>query len=219
MSRCKSCSAPLPANTNVCRYCSVRNDIDLHEKRQYSVNNKQSGRICPQCHVNLQTIDLNLNGSFLIEHCKKCFGLFFDPGEIETMLENSVSNVFQINRELLRNINKERYQSHKKVRYIKCPVCQGWMKRKNFGYRSGVIINQCKQHGIWLESGQITHLMEWKKAGGQILHDKKSATVAHKKKAQKTQTDFGVSPSRYGNERYQPDLIESVASLVFKLFN
>ncbi len=219
MSHCKSCSAPLLANTNVCRYCGVRNDIDLHGKFQYYVNNKQSRRICPECNTHLQTIDLN--NSLLIEHCQKCFGLFFDPGEIETMLEYSVSNVFQINLELLRNINKDRYQkqNHKKIKYIKCPVCQGWMKRNNFGYRSGVIINQCKQHGIWLGSGQITHLMEWKKAGGQILHNQKSEAMKAKKNTRKIQTDFENLSPQYSHKSYQPDLIESVTSLVFKLFD
>jgi Zn-finger nucleic acid-binding protein len=40
------------------------------------------------------------------------------------------------------------------------------MSRVNFGYRSGVVIDRCTNHGIWLDSGEITHLMEWKKAGG-----------------------------------------------------
>jgi len=222
MSRCKSCSAPLSANTNVCRYCGVRNDIDLHGKLQYSVNNNQSQRICPECNTNLQTIDLNLNEPFLIEHCETCFGLFFDPGEIETMLEHSVSNVFHINRDLLRNINKERYQNQKKVRYIKCPVCQQWMKRKNFGYRSGVIINQCKQHGIWLESGEMTHLLEWKKAGGQLLDEQQTKQTLRKKSNPNIKYDASFSSTLTTQRDYSsdlPDLVETVSSLIFKLFD
>lgn len=47
------------------------------------------------------------------------------------------------------------------------------MRRMSFAYRSGVIIDQCSQHGIWLDNGEMTHLMEWKKAGGQLLHQQK----------------------------------------------
>lgn len=168
MEVCKSCSAPLPANTNICQYCGVRNDVDLQDKQQYLLETQQSERICPVCHIPLQTIDLKINGHLYIEHCSTCFGLFFDPGEIETLLDSSVSGVFSINRELIENINQERYPANHKVKYLKCPVCQVLMNRVNFGYRSGVVVDQCRAHGVWLDSGEITHLMEWKKAGGQL---------------------------------------------------
>lgn len=219
MAQCNSCSAPLLANINLCRYCGVRNDVDLHGKHQYSIHSKQSKRICPECNEHLQTIDLNLNGPFLIERCEKCFGLFFDPEEIEILLESSVSNIFHINRKLLRNINKDRYQNHKKIRYIKCPVCLILMNRVNFGHRSGVIIDQCKKHGIWLDSGEITHLMEWKKAGGQMLHEQKSAKSARKPKRPAPITDSDFPSGMNYRMSYEPTLIETVTSLVFKLFD
>jgi Zn-finger nucleic acid-binding protein len=217
MARCKSCSAPLRANTNLCRYCGVRNDVDLHGKHAFSLHSQQSERICPQCDKPLQTIDLNLNGPFLIERCTHCFGLFFDPGEIDTLLESSVSGVFDVNHELLQNINRDRYQ-HKEVKYVKCPVCRILMNRMNFGQRSGVIIDQCRTHGIWLESGEITHLMEWKKAGGEILHKHRTN---HKKPAKHTSTkkqtvDYDAI---FGNKHdSEPDVLELVSGLVFKLF-
>lgn len=217
MARCNSCSAPLPANTNRCRYCGIRNDVDLHGKHSYSLHAQQSDRLCPSCGDPLQTIDLKLNGTFLIERCEQCFGLFFDPGEIEILLESSVSNVFAINTQLLRNINKERYQ-HKQIKYVKCPVCQVLMNRVNFGHRSGVIIDQCKKHGIWLESGEITHLMEWKKAGGQIIHAQKKNTQHKKHTTKKSSPEISAITSTYSDGYNHPDLLESIASMVFKLF-
>lgn len=218
MAVCKSCSAPLPANTNICEYCGVRNDVDLQTQQNYSVAPQPSERICPNCHTRLQTIDLKVSGHLYIEHCQTCFGLFFDPGEIEILLENSVSGVLSVNWELIDNINQERYPTDNKVKYLKCPVCQVLMNRVNFGYRSGVVVDQCRAHGIWLDSGEITHLMEWKKAGGQLL--------AQQHQQQET-TDF---PLKYRDfeqlQAYQqiaddgePDLLKSLSSLVSKLFN
>jgi Zn-finger nucleic acid-binding protein len=126
----------------------------------------------------LQTIDLKINGHFYIERCDTCFGLFFDPGEVEELLESSVAGVFSANLALIDTINKERYPSDHKVKYVKCPVCQVLMNRVNFGYRSGVVADQCKAHGIWLDSGEIIHLMEWKKAGGQLLDRQKQEQTA-----------------------------------------
>jgi Zn-finger nucleic acid-binding protein len=175
MAKCNSCSAPLPANANKCVYCGTRNDVDLNSKYDYSIIRKVSDRLCPHCHKPLQVIDLDIKGLFQIERCADCFGLFFDPGKIENLLENTVSNVFDSNWRHLDAINEDRYQTDEKVKYIKCPVCQTFMNRVNFRYRSGVVIDRCTQHGIWLDSGEITHLMEWKKAGGQLMHDQQKA--------------------------------------------
>ena len=222
MSLCNTCSAPLPANTNRCIYCRTRNDVDLHALQGHSVHQSESERICPGCNIPLQTIDLKIGSAFLIEHCKQCFGLFFDPGEIENLLENSVSNVFDVNFKHLLNINRDRYQ-RRKIKYVPCPVCQVLMNRVNFGRRSGVVIDHCKKHGVWLDSGELTHLMEWKKAGGQIL-DNQSDLQPYKKRKRntKTQQSYNFSGSNYNrnhNNGSSSGFIESAVSVIFKLFD
>ena len=223
MARCKSCSAPLPANINRCTYCNVRNDVDLHGKHKYSISTKHSDRICPHCDKPLQTVKLELNGAFYIERCKTCFGLFFDPGEIETLLESSVSNVFDINLKLIKNINRDRYKKDQKVKYVKCPVCRILMNRVNFGQRSGVIIDQCREHGIWVDSGEITHLMEWKKAGGELLDEQEKARPKKNKRTSKSYIDaiepHDLSSYQHKSNSLETDLLDSVSSLVFKLFS
>lgn len=214
MARCISCSAPLLANTNVCRYCGVRNDVDLRVHRRPLAVKHTSARICPACEKPLQTIEISLQKPLSIERCETCFGLFFDPGEIDILLEQSVSQVFEVNKQLLKSINKDRYQK-KQVRYQKCPECRILMNRVNFGRHSGVVVDHCKKHGIWLESGEVVHLMEWKKAGGQVLQQQ------HKKdaSARKPALDRGRPAQLDGwCEETHPDLFESVATVVFSLF-
>lgn len=219
MAKCSSCSAPLAPNSNRCRYCNIRNDIDLHREHPYTISTNKSDRICPHCDKALQTIKLDLKKPLYIERCKDCFGLFFDLGEIDTLLESSVSNIFDINIELIKNINKERYQKKKKFSYIKCPVCQVLMNRVNYAHKSGVVIDQCKKHGIWADNGEIMHLMEWKKAGGELLHEK---ILRQPKKKKKTSPSF-TQPADYTFHSQQvngleTDLIPAVISLVYKLF-
>jgi Zn-finger nucleic acid-binding protein len=55
------------------------------------------------------------------------------------------------------------------VTYIKCPVCTKLMNRVNFGTKSGVIVDRCRDHGVWLDGGELRHLFEWMKAGGKLL--------------------------------------------------
>jgi Zn-finger nucleic acid-binding protein len=120
----------------------------------------------------LKTIDLNINGRFLIERCDECLGLFFDPNELETVLEATVANVFTINRSQLESINALK-RSDYGVSYLKCPVCSTIMNRVNFGVKSGVIIDRCREHGVWLDGGELRHLFEWMKAGGKLLQQER----------------------------------------------
>jgi len=169
MANCSNCSAPLPQGSLLCEYCGSRNDIDLKGVNYYTTHEADSERICPRCKINLQTIDLKLNGKFLIERCDQCLGLFFDPGELEALLDATVSNVFTINRGTLDSINSTMRAHEYGITYIPCPVCEKLMNRVNFGAQSGVIVNRCREDGVWLDGGDLRHLFEWMKAGGKIL--------------------------------------------------
>lgn len=222
MAKCTSCSAPLPANTQYCSYCGVRNDIDLHGKHDYQIVDTTSERTCPECEQKLQTIALDSAGSLHIDRCASCFGLFFDAGEIETLLDSAVAPVVTVNLEWLGNINLDRYPKNATVKYLKCPVCKTLMNRVIYGYRSGVVIDQCKSHGIWLDGGQISHLLEWKKAGGQILNQQKIAAKQAQASAEKARQafrkDYSAPEYRFGGQTVDGDLLESVAGLIFKIF-
>ncbi len=212
MANCNSCSAPLPANTNKCPYCGTYNDVDLHSKYDYVVLQQQSDKSCPHCEKPLQTIDVNFNGSFLIERCPACFGFFLEKGQIEILLNKAVADVSAINLQHLDNINKDRYQSTK-VKYIKCPVCHVLMNRVNFGQRSGVVVDRCIYNGIWLDCGEITHLMEWKKAGGQLLTEQqKSAGYSNGHNADNR-------PLQLSNDiALETTMVESIISVISGLF-
>ena len=173
MARCQWCTAPLPPGAALCRYCGRRNDVDLQGIHEFTVAEPASPRICPACEVPMQTLDLRLGGTFYVERCERCLSLFFDPNEIETLLEKSASSVFQIDRVRLEEITRGRREPPSQTRYYRCPVCRTAMNRVNFGARSGVVIDQCPRHGMWLEGGELRRLLEWKKAGGQILDQRR----------------------------------------------
>jgi Zn-finger nucleic acid-binding protein len=142
---------------------------------RFAVSREESRRQCPHCQIPLQAIHPTTDGAFVIERCEVCFGLFFDPGEVQAFLDASVTKAFEVNFREIVNINRERANKDRQVRYINCPECGKFMNRVNFGYRSGVVMDQCRQHGVWLDNGELIHLMEWKNAGGQLLDEQKKA--------------------------------------------
>lgn len=173
MANCSNCAAPLPPHSILCNYCGSRNDTDLKGVHRYTTHELDSGRTCPRCNVPLQSLDLQLHGKFLIERCDQCLGLFFDPGELDALLQATVTHVYTINRKLLANINSTLRSSEYGISYIKCPVCATLMNRVNFGARSGVIIDSCQDHGLWLDGGELRQLFEWSKAGGSLLAEER----------------------------------------------
>jgi Zn-finger nucleic acid-binding protein len=141
-------------------------------------------------------------------------------------MDKSVSNVFSINRKRIDALIREKREGNGRFAYRKCPVCKELMHRINFGARSGVIVDQCKTHGVWLDSGELKRLLDWKKAGGQLLHER----VRQRKKEEELRQErlrayrdtgslgtgdgyFSPSPSES-----QFDLIDTVATVLGKLF-
>jgi len=173
MSNCRNCGAPMPKDTLICPYCKTRHDVDLKGVHHYTLVEPESPRICPRCNKPLQTIDLKIDGTFLVERCDQCMGMFFDPNELETLLEKSVSNVYEIDYNRLKELRHLKRHRDYSVTYIKCPVCSKLMNRINYGSQSGVIIDKCRHHGIWLDGGELRQILDWTKAGGQIHHEKK----------------------------------------------
>lgn len=226
MANCSNCSAPLPADTSRCSYCGTRNDMDLAGIGRFAVSREGSGRKCPYCDIPLQTIRLGDN-VFAIERCESCFGLFFDPGELQAFLETSVAKAYEVDFRQIVNIDRERGgKKIRQVRYIKCPECGKFMNRVNFGYKSGVVMDQCRQHGVWLDNGELIHLMEWKKAGGALLDEQKKAEQAREEEKRRARAAARAGASRTGRivfdsrRRNSPDdLAGKVLSLLSKFLS
>ena len=49
------------------------------------------------------------------------------------------------------------------------------MNRKLHGKRSGVIADYCRDHGLWLDAGELRQLLEWSRAGGEKLDQARRA--------------------------------------------
>ena len=41
------------------------------------------------------------------------------------------------------------------------------MTRRNYGRDSGVILDMCREHGIWFDAEELARILVWIRAGGQ----------------------------------------------------
>lgn len=52
------------------------------------------------------------------------------------------------------------------VKYLPCPVCAERMNRRQFVPGSGVIIDECRDHGIWLDAGEHHRILDFVRTHG-----------------------------------------------------
>lgn len=50
--------------------------------------------------------------------------------------------------------------------YLACIRCSDRMTRRNFGGSSGVLIDVCKDHGVWLDHTELERILEYVRSGG-----------------------------------------------------
>lgn len=228
MANCCNCGAPLSGSLLICQYCKTRQDVDLAMIHRYTIEKPETKRICPRCHIPMQLIDLRLGKTFYIERCERCLGLFFDPGELEALLDKAVTHVYEIDPQRLNELQNVKRSSEYPLGYIDCPVCKRLMNRINFGSRSGVVVDKCRDHGVWLDGGELRQILEWVKAGGEIYHQQQQFETAQleleqeKKRIQFQEMDRRLDASHGGMapevEEADLQLLPLIGRLLKKLF-
>lgn len=171
MAVCHNCAASLPESSSTCVYCGTVNDVDLRRVSDYTQEAPPVRRNCPDCHESMAVVDISAakGTRFLVERCERCLGLFFDTNELEAVLDAAVAHSYQIDFARLGNL--ETPAPRDAITYRHCPDCGKLMNRVNFGARSGVITDQCRSHGVWLQPGELYRLLDWRKAGGLLYNE------------------------------------------------
>jgi Zn-finger nucleic acid-binding protein len=180
---CSSCGAPLPAKSLVCPFCSTRNAVDLRGLSVSTGKAPAAPRACPECRAGMESLNVGRRERFFIEMCPRCHGLFFDLNELHALLDDAVVPTYEIDYPLLAKVQEES-PAPRRAAYVPCPDCAKLMNKVQFAPRSGVVIDRCRDHGIWLEGGELRRLMEWKKAGGQVMEQRRQHAAAEDARAE-----------------------------------
>ena len=187
---CPCCAAPIPSRGVVCRYCGHRIDVDLQgsggSTEDYDLKTLQ----CPDCEISLEPLIIeSTNGSnrenLIVSRCSSCLGLFIERNVLDHILETKVRQPSEIDYRLLTNLENSNRSLTKSWKYRPCPACRTLMNRKLYGKRSGVIVDSCRDHGLWLDAGELRQLMEWSRAGGEKLDQENRAFETKQKIDQK----------------------------------
>lgn len=156
-----------------CPFCGVRQDVNLRQIHFRDLG-ADASLPCPHCVTPLDVIEFDSEPKIRIERCTTCFGTFFNPGELEVLLEAQTNPLVWLDPAQLNQISAD-FSDDPTLAYRKCPMCAEWMGRHNFGGHSGVVIDRCGTHGVWLEGSELRRLSEWWRAGGKLIHQQNEA--------------------------------------------
>jgi Zn-finger nucleic acid-binding protein len=166
---CPSCSAPLQGGGPVCAWCGSRLDLDLQGWSHLQPRGLNPQLHCPDCHCALETLQLSGDEPLELDRCPGCLGLFLPLGALERLVALEGRSALQIDHRLLHALSETPRAAPSPLRYRRCPSCGELMNRNLHGKRSGVVVDRCRDHGLWLDAGELRQLLEWARAGGALL--------------------------------------------------
>jgi Zn-finger nucleic acid-binding protein len=176
--QCHQCGGALSGAMTFCPYCGVRQEIDLRQIHYRNVT-PEAALACPSCESTLTVIEFDTQPPFQVERCGACHGMFFNPGELQALLDHETTPLVWLDTVQINQIAEDYGHTHQVV-YRKCPMCSERMSHINFGGRSGVILDRCGTHGLWVDGGELRRLTEWWRAGGKLIFQQDEADKTKK---------------------------------------
>jgi Zn-finger nucleic acid-binding protein len=85
------------------------------------------------------------------------------------------------------------------VRYIPCPVCKRLMNRRNFASVSGVIIDICRDDGVWFDNQELGRIVQFIEAGGLDKAREVEAREREHSQRMKAMAAHSATPGEFGS--------------------
>ena len=88
------------------------------------------------------------------------------------------------------------------------------MHRRNYGRRSGVIVDSCTEHGLWFDASELDDLLRWVRRGGEAAATRRQAEESDQLERQRRfQRDMGPQVGDLGppsDDGWLPIALEAV---------
>lgn len=157
---CPSCFGMMYLGSKHCPRCGAaaqrRAEIDATGKR------------CPRCKTDLQVVSV---GNAQMLECMSCLGLWLDTATFEKISADREQQSAILGSASITHLDRSLDKTP--ISYVPCPECSQLMNRANFARCSGVIIDLCKQHGVWFDRNELSRIVEFIRSGGMDVSRKK----------------------------------------------
>ena len=147
---CPSCFALMFEGAVYCPSCGARRSRTAGTDRHAP---------CPSCRGTMR--DVQVGDTAMLE-CERCRALWIDAATFEHICASQESQSAVLHRWP----GQPTVRRGGEVKYRKCVACGTMMNRLNFGRLSGTIVDVCRGHGTFLDTGELHAVVRFIQGGG-----------------------------------------------------
>ncbi len=150
---CPSCLGLMFLGSKFCGHCGER-------ALSVEVVEGASGGDCPRCKRGLDSLVI---AATPVRECTKCGGFWANVDTFEAICADKEKQSAVLS---FISSHPAELRVQPSISYVPCPDCKELMNRSNFARSSGVIIDLCKQHGVWFDADELRKILEFIDKGG-----------------------------------------------------
>ena len=194
--RCGSCGGSRAPDAKACTFCgasftlrdrqlvgmcsscgtrSSRGETYCHGCGEPLVDSAQAAlpgdKCCPVCTEKHALTHRQLRTGALLE-CTHCGGVWLDRQAFAMLASEARDHARQSGAMNPRH-PVQAIPPQAGPAYRRCVECDTVMQRKNYGRKSGVIVDVCPKHGIWFDLHELEGVLSWLRSGGVEVPDPK----------------------------------------------
>jgi Zn-finger nucleic acid-binding protein len=155
-----------------------------------------SGR-CPDCRLDLVA---HAFGAVGYAECPRCSGLFLKREAFEAVTKDADTRAKVALAEPAATAAAPAAPAKgasgvlPAVRYRPCPSCAKLMNRSNYGGGSGIVLDACRDHGLWFDRGELAAIVAFLEKGGwDKLRTRQREKLAEEVRSLENRRDFGAA--------------------------
>jgi Zn-finger nucleic acid-binding protein len=187
---CPHCVTRISDQARFCHSCGLAVAAE-------GVAGELTDRICPACAGEQRMHSRKLGSDLSLLECSGCAGLWLGLDTFEHVIRRAEAMIADVEAPSPA-ARPAASISNQATSYRPCPVCKSLMSRSQYGKFSRVIIDICKQHGVWLDEGELSQILEWVRSGGldrsrKAMHEARLAELRYQRSGLTLAGLLGVS--------------------------
>ena len=201
---CPACYGLLFVGSRHCSHCGAR--------AEQPTRRSDAPRPCPRGCGALEPMRL---GALPVDECSGCRGTWIDVIPFEQLCASADQQAAV----LAATTAGTPGAGADRVRYSPCPACAKIMNRVNFARSSGIVLDICKTHGVWLDVDEVRRIVEFLRSGGlqQARAREKRALDEELRLLRMKQTMARTAARPGAYDEHEPDA-DSMLVSIFSLF-